>query len=154
MTSETRLSTVLRVLKLVTKHWMRATIVVAVLLFIYFMPYGYFMSSLTSVPGVNTIVCDNIPGHLCGAGGEWVSVTLTRWVLVGSVAVDSPLALYFPFIDFLWILITVFFVFSISWLGLAKRGQVRTCGACGNELPIGSLYCDLCGWPTGVKRHQ
>ena len=142
---------VLKVLGLIVRHWMRALVVVAILVFVYFMPYGYFMSFLTSVPGVNTIVCESIPGHLCGAGGEWVSVTLTRWVLVGSVAVDSPLALYFPFMDFLWILIVVFFVFSVSWLGLVKRRGMRTCGACGNELPIGGQYCDRCGSPMGVR---
>ncbi len=129
---------VVRILGMFVRHWKRALVVVAILVFIYFMPYGYFMSFLTSVPGVNTIVCESIPGHLCGAGGEWVSVTLTRWILVGSVAVDSPLALYFPFLDFLWVLIGVFFVFSVSWLGLVNRRWMRTCANCQNELLTGS----------------
>jgi len=140
-----------RFLRLIVRHWMRALIVVAILVFVYFMPYGYFMSSLTSVPEVKTIVCDSIPGHLCGAGGEWVSVTLTRWVLIGSVAVDSPVALYFPFNDFLWILIGAFFFFSVSWFGLRRPRHV-VCSYCRCEAPNGARFCDNCGSPlTGVK---
>lgn len=97
-------------------HWKRALILVAVCLFLYFMPYHLITSMFQ---GGTTVTCNpNLPsGQECGIGSDSLSGTFSRWIFVGTVSVDSPIALRYAFLPYL----ILSFVISIPVLLLPRN---------------------------------